>query len=102
MLLTGAAVFVAVYALAAAWIVVTGDDSPEPLGLERTADARGVIVTGAVADEADRAALIDAIGDATGAAAIISDLEIDPDAPPIGTATATARELVASLPPDPG
>ena len=102
MLLTGAAVFVALYALAAAWIVVTGDNEADPLRLGRTPAGDGVVVAGSVADEHDGEALIDAIAEATGATVIISELEIDADAEPILAPDDLADELVASLPPDGG
>ena len=102
MLLTGAAVFVALYAIAAAWIVVAGDDEAEPLRIDRTANGEGVVVSGTVADAGDGDALIAAIADATGATVIISELEIDTDAEPIAAPDQLADELVASLPPDDG
>lgn len=99
-LVSGAAIFVAVYALAAAWVVVAETTGPEPLGLHQTADGDGVVITGAVVDTDDRDALIAAIGDATGVSLIVTELEIDPKADPIFHPERTASALAEKLPPD--
>lgn len=90
----------AVYALAVAWIVASDAERPDPLDLARTADGAGLVVSGAVADDETREALVGAIGEVTGAALIIADLEIDPDASPVPDPLDAAAELASRLPPD--
>ena len=95
--LRGAAVFVVLYALAAAWIVATNSEDPEPLRLVRTDDGAGVVVSGAVSDEDDRDALIDAVGTVTDASVIIARIVVDPEADPVPTPLDTAADLAATL-----
>ncbi|MEM8706681.1 MAG: hypothetical protein AAGE98_09510 [Actinomycetota bacterium] len=99
--MTTAAVFVALYALAAAWIVIADGESPPSVALHRTGDGQGVVITGAVPDDDQRIALVDAVGEVTGAVIVVADITVDPDAEPIGSARATATELLADLPPGP-
>ena len=93
--------FVTLYALAAAWTVATDGAAPPAVAIERTVDGQGVIITGAVPDAEQRHALVDAIGEVTGAPVVIADVTVDPDADSIDPAIATATALAAELPPDP-
>ena len=95
--LLSAAVFVVLYALAAAWIVATSGEDPEPLRLARTDDGDGIVVSGAVSDEDDRTARIDAVGTVTDASVIIARVVIDPDADPVLAPFDTATDLAATL-----
>lgn len=101
-LVSAAAVFVALYALAAAWVVIADGESPPSVTLERTDDGLGVIITGAVPDVDQRTALVDAVTDITGAAVIVADVAVDPDAEPLDSAHDTATALVAELAPGRG
>lgn len=92
--------FVALYALAAAWIVATDGASPPSIALELTGDGQGVIITGSVPDAEQRHALVDAVGEVTGAPVVIADVRVDPDADSIDPAIDTATALAAELPPD--
>lgn len=99
-LLRGAAVFVVLYALVAAWIVVSDANGPDPVRLARTDDGAGLVVSGSVPDADDRAALIEAVGAVTDAPLIIAQIEVDPDADPIDEPLETAAALADALPPD--
>ncbi len=89
------------YALTIAWIVVSDTEEPEALRLAPTADGNGLVLSGAVADEDERDAIVDAVGEVTSAAVIIAELEVDPDAPALDDPMDTATELAAALPADP-
>ena len=89
--------FVVLYALAAAWIVATNGEGPEPLRLDRTDDGIGIIVSGAVSDDEDRQALIAAVGTVTEAPLIVAKIVIDPDAEPVDTPIETATKLASEL-----
>lgn len=101
-MLRGAAVFVALYALAAAWIVATNSEQPQPLRLDRTDDGAGIVVSGAVSDADDREALIAAVSTVTDAPLIIAKIVVDPDAAPVDAPLDLAAELAATLPSDGG
>lgn len=97
MLWSAAALFVVIYALAAAWVVAADGERPPPVTLELTEDGTGVIISGAVPDPDERQALVDAVGDATGALVVVAAVTVDPDAASIAPATDTAAVLAAEL-----
>ena len=97
-LATGAAIFLAIYALTAAWIVLAATSDPPTLEVELTDDGSGLIVRGAIDTEANRDELLDALGEITGASLILNDVEVDPDAEPPDPVEQTAWRLVRSLP----
>lgn len=99
-MLRGAAVFVVLYALVAAWIVAADAGGPDPIRLDRTDDGAGLVVSGAVPDNDDRAALIAALGAVTDVPVIIAQVVVDPDAEPIAEPLETAAALADALPPD--
>lgn len=101
-LATGAAIFLAIYALTAAWIVLAATADPPVLELELSHDGEGIIVRGAIDSAANRAELLTAVGELTDVAVILSDIEIDPDAKPSEPIDQTAWRLVHDLPDRPG
>ncbi|MEO0494935.1 MAG: hypothetical protein AAF081_16135 [Actinomycetota bacterium] len=100
-LLSIAAIFVVLYALAAAWIVIADGEAPPSLALHRTDDGQGVVISGAVPDAEQQQALVDAVGEVTGAPIVVVEITVDPDAASVDPAIDTAMALVAELPPDP-
>ena len=92
--------FVVLYAFAAAWIVISDVEQPDPLSLDLTPDGAGLVISGTVIDETSRDAIIDAVGTVTGATVIVAAIEIDPEARPIREPLETAAALAAGLPPD--
>ena len=97
-LATGAAVFLAIYALTAAWIVLGDTGDPAPLNIEWTGDGDGLVVSGTVPTPGDRDELLTALGQITDASLIVSEVEIDPKAEPPDPIEQTARRLARSLP----
>ena len=96
-LATGAAIFLAIYAVTAAWIVLAATADPPALELEYTDDGSGVIVRGAIDTDANRTELLETLGEITDATVIVSDVEVDPDAEPPDPIEQTAWRLVRSL-----
>lgn len=92
-----AAVLLVVYALVVAWIVLAAAVDPPALRAELTADGAGIVVRGAIDTADHRDALLEAFGDATGAAVILNDVEIDADAAAPGPIPQAADRLARGL-----
>lgn len=97
-LATGAAIFLAIYAVTAAWIVLGATADPPPLEVEYTDDGSGLIVRGAIDTNANRTELLDTLGEITDVAVILSDVELDADAGPPDSIEQAAWRLARSLP----
>ena len=97
-LATGAAIFLAIYAVTAAWIVLAATADPPALEIEYTRDGSGLIVRGTIDTDANRTELLDTLGEITQAAVILSDVEVDADAAPPDSIEQAAWHLVRSLP----
>ena len=88
----------AIYAVTAAWIVLATTADPPALEVEYTDDGAGLIVRGAIDTDANRADLLDTLGEITDVSVILSDVELDADADPPDSIEQAAWRLVRSLP----
>jgi len=96
-LAAGGAVFLVLSALVAAWIVLPDRGEPAPLGVERTVDGDGLVVSGAVPTPDDLAELLDVLGRLTDAPVIVSEVTVDSQAEVPGSIEQAARRLARSL-----
>lgn len=96
-LATGAAILLALYAVAAAWVVLAATADPPSLVIESTDDGSAMIVRGAIDTEENRDELLRSLAELTDTAVILNDVEIDAAAVPPDSIEQTARRLLRSL-----